>query len=225
MKKIFWIFTFFCLACPAHAQLIQGLSYETIKEQVNDAEGVYYYPILAKRFMQNDISLKSIDYLMLYYGFVYQEAYNPYKVMALEDSLAKLTSEKKGAEAIVLANKIQEKNPVSLTSYVEKAYSLHGTKQESIAIVELNKYRALMSTLMGSGTGDSYENPIVVISPKDAELVVLAHKLTVLSKSMNGNGGRFYDVYLVRNDKGKQYPIYFDITLPYTIGMKKLSER
>lgn len=225
MKKLFFVLAYLVLAYPAQAQLIQGLSLETIKEQVNDVEGVYYYPTLAKKFVQNDVSLKNIDYLMLYYGFVFQDTYNPYKILVLEDSIAKLTAAKQGKEAIDLANKIQEKNPISLASYVEEAYALHGTNQESLAILELNKYRALMATVMASGTGNSYENPIVVISPKDAELVVLAHKLTVLSKSMNGNAGRYYDVYLVRNEKGKQYPIYFDITLPYTIGMKKLTEK
>ena len=110
-------------------------------------------------------------------------------------------------------------------SHIEKGYALHGTNQESLALVEINKYRALFNTVMASGAGSSYENPIMVVTPKDAEVIVLGHKLTVLSKTMNGQTGRYYDVYLVRNEQGKQYPIYFDITLPYTIGMKKLSEK
>jgi hypothetical protein len=226
ISKALWI----CLLATfgqsyLQAQTIQGLSLETLKEQVTDTNGVYYYPMLSKRFAQNDVSLKGIDYIMLYYGYFTQSSYNPYKLLALEDSLAKLTAAKKGVEAIQLADKILEQNPTSLAAYIEKAYALHGTNQESLALVELNKYRALLSTVMASGVGNSYENPIIVMSPKDEEIVLLAHKLTSMSKSMNGQTGRYYHVYVVRNDKGKQYPLYFDITLPYTIGMKKLSEK
>jgi len=224
-KIYFFAFLLIFFTAALKAQQIQGLSLETIYEQVNDAEGVYYYPLLAKRFQQNDIGLKNIDYLMLYYGFVTQPKYNPYKVMLLEDSLSKLTLAKKGTEALALADNIQTMHPVSLASYVEKGYALHSMNQESLAMVELNKYRVLLQMVLASGDGSSYEKPIIVITPKDAEMVVLAYKLTVLSKSMNGNAGRYYDVYLVRNEKGKQYPIYFDITLPYTIGMRKLTDK
>ncbi len=225
MKTLFFAFFFVLIVASAQAQTIHGLSLETIKEQVSDVEGVYYYPYLVKRFQQNDISLKNIDYIMLYYGFIYQNSYNPYKVMVLEDSLSVLTKDKKGKEAIALADQIQTEHPISLVSHIEKAYALHGTNQESLALIELNKYRLLKQTIMTSGTGESYANPLVVITPKDEDIILLAHKLTPLSKSMNGNAGRYYNVYLVRNDKGKQYPLYFDITLPYTIGMKKLSEK
>ena len=223
-----WLCFWASLTCQAQNNpelSIQGISFETIKEQVTDKEGVYYYPDLLKRFQINDASLKSIDYLMLYYGFVTQEDYNPYKTLALEDSLPKLTSARKGQEAIAWAEQILSKTPISLAAYVEKAYALRGINQESLSMVELGKYSQLLQTIMRSGEGSSYEKPLIVISPKDEEIVLLAHKLTVLSKSMNGNSGRFYDVYLVRNEKGKQYPLYFDITLPYTIGMKKLSEK
>lgn len=227
MKKYFllWLCASCLLAYTGKAQTIQGISLDVIKEQVADAEGVYYYPNLAKRFAGNDVSLKSIDYIMLYYGFVTQPSYNPYKMLVLEDSLSKLTGKKMGKEAIVLADKVLESHPVSLLAHIEKGYALHGTNQESLALVEINKYRALFNTVMASGAGSSYENPIIVVTPKDAEVIVLGHKLTVLSKTMNGQTGRYYDVYLVRNEQGKQYPIYFDITLPYTIGMKKLSEK
>jgi hypothetical protein len=227
MKKIlvYCLFATCLLAYTGKAQIIQGISLDAIKEQVTDAEGVYYYPTLAKRFASNDVSLKSIDYVMLYYGLITQPSYNPYKVLVLEDSISKLTAKKMGKEAIALADKVLEAHPVSLLAHIEKGYALHGTNQESLALVEINKYRALFTTVMASGAGSSYENPIMVVTPKDAEVIVLGHKLTVLSKTMNGQTGRYYDVYLVRNEQGKQYPIYFDITLPYTIGMKKLSEK
>lgn len=227
MKNIFWIILPVIGLMTTHtaqAQTIGGIEYKTIQEQVSDSESVYYYPRILKRFQVNDLSLKNIDYVMLYYGFVLQSSYNPYTYMAWEDSLSNLTEKQKGKEALALAEKLLAENPVSLFGNIEKAYTYKGLNQDDKALIFLDKYKALMQAMMFSGVGSSYENPITVITPKDAEAVLKAYKLVSLSKTLNGNAGRYYDVYLVRNEQGKQYPIYFDITLPYTIGMAKLKK-
>ena len=227
MKFYLLFFALFLVYDTSHAQTnvpdisVQGIGLSMIYQQINDKEGVYYYPYLMKRFKINDLGLKKIDYLMLYYGFAFQPEYDPYSSLPEEDSLSKLTEAQKGKEAVALANKIIEKNPMSLIAHVEQAYAYKGIMQEDKAIISIEKYKLLFTTVFSSGEGSSYQKPIVVISTKDAETIILANKLIVKSKSMNGQLGRFYDVYLVRNKDGKEYPIYFDITLPYTIGMEK----
>lgn len=202
---------------------IKDIPVSTIKEMVSDPDGVYFYPKIRKKF-EADETLLDIDYLMLYYGYVFQDNYNPYRHFALEDSLGGLTSAQKGNEALRLANLILEENPVSIIANIEKAYALHGMGKEEEAKKYLERYRLLMEALESSGEGSSYDKPIVIINPKDAQAILLKYRLTELSKSINGQNNKYYDVYLVRNKEGKQYPIYFDITIPRTIGMAKFKK-
>ena len=198
---------------------IQGIGLETIKQMVEDQNGVYYHPKLIEKFKNNE-KMANIDYVMLYYGFCFSESYNPYQHFALEDSLSDLTSAQKGEEAIQLADELLAENPISIFGNIEKAYALNALDKKQESFMYLERYRLMMAAMESSGEGSSYEKPIVVISPKDAQAILLKYKLIELSKSINGQNGHYYDVYLVKNKDGKQYPIYFDITIPRSIGMK-----
>ncbi len=204
---------------------INGMPLSTIADLVQDSTGVYYYPRLEKKFKAGDKSLQPIDYIMLYYGFSQDERYNPYYHFGLEDSLSELSEAQKGEAALALADQILRENPVSIFANIEKAYVLNALGRQQEAYQHLERYRLLMGAMEASGQGSSYEKAIQIINPKDAQAILLKYKLTELSKSINGQNGRYYDVYLVRNEKGKQYPIYFDITIPRTIGMKKFQEK
>jgi hypothetical protein len=228
MKKITWLFILLggiFIGQISNAQTILGLEQSAIETMVNDKDGVYFHPELVKRFAKNDTSLIGIDYVMLYYGFVYRPEYNPYKHFAWEDSLGSLTNQQKGKEALQLADKLLKDNPISIFGNIEMAYTLKGLGKDTEALQYLWRFNQLIKLIEGSGVGDSYENPIFVISPKDAQAIIYRYKLSVIQKTINGREGRYYDVYLVKNEQGAEYPIYFDITLPYTIGMKKLDKK
>lgn len=231
MKKLLiTVLLFICFSPePLKAQQVKGVSISGIDvnqifKMVQDTQGVYYYPKLLQRFEKNDSTLLGIDLQMLYYGFATQANYNPYVHFATEDSLSYFNEQQKPQQTLKIANRLLEQNPVSIFGNVEKAFALHALKQEETALRFLARYNALISAAETSGVGDSYENPIVLISPKDAQAFILRYKLTKLENTLNGQNGKYYDVYLVRNEEGKQYPIYFDITIPYTIGMQRLQE-
>jgi hypothetical protein len=223
-QKHIFLFLFIIFYQTTYSQSIGGIDIQTIKMMVEDPQGVYFYPTLLDKFKKNDASLKVIDMKMLYYGFCFAQNYNPYKHFAWEDSLSILTEKQKGKEALALADKLLAENPLSLFGNIEKAIALNGLNRKAEAVPFLERYRVLMDVIESSGVGNSYENPIVVISPKDAQAMILRFQLKVHSKTLNGQNGRYYDVYLVENEEAKQYPIYFDITIPHTIGMKKLEE-
>lgn len=226
MKKfiIACFFTLFFSFQSLQSQTIQGIDINIIRQMVSDSSGVYSYAYLLKRFNLFDLGLKDIDYTMLYYGFSASSTYNPYKNLDLEDSLANLTNQKKGKEALELADKVLEKNPVSIFANIEKAYALNGSGKNAEAEKYLMRFQRLLAAVEASGEGSSTQNPIAIIAPKDAEAVILKYKLITISKNIQGENGRFFEVYQVRNAQGRRYPIYFDITIPYTIGMKKLQE-
>ncbi len=204
---------------------IDGIPIKLIKEMSLDKGSVYFFDKLIKRYLVNDTTLKQIDYFMLYYGYAYQPQYNPYKHKPLEDSLPKLTEKKEGRNAIKIANQILSENPFSLIANVEKAYTAHALGKPAYALVNMYRYYKIAETIQKSGTGESYENPLVVISPNDATAFITRYQLTVISKTLNGENGRWYDVYLVKNKENKEYPIFFDITFARTLGMEKLLKK
>jgi hypothetical protein len=225
MKKylLFWGL-FWGVISPNFAQniVIGGLDLKNIEEMISDKNGVYYYPELLKKFLNDDKTLLDVDYKMLYFGQVFQKDYNPYTYFAWEDSLSRLTENKKGKEALALADKILKVNPMSVFANIEKAYALKGGGRDKEAENYLRRYNILVQIIENSGLGNALEAPIYVISPKDAEAIILRYKLTVVSKTINGQEGKYFNIYQVRNPQNQNYPIIFDITLPYTIGMKKL---
>jgi hypothetical protein len=223
--KIISVALFFLVTKNIYAQEIQGISLKMIEEMTQNKEGVYYYQTLTDKLHQGDTSLVYTDYLMLYYGFVYQKNYHPYKHIVWEDSLSKLTDQKNAPKALELSEKILKENPVSLTAHIERAYTLHAVKKEKESFKHLQIYAKLSDVILQSGTGESYQKPIIVISPKDTEIILMRFKLNIISKSINGQEDKYYLVYLVKNQEGNQYPIYFDITLAYSIGMEKVKNK
>ncbi|TAE67003.1 MAG: DUF4919 domain-containing protein [Bacteroidetes bacterium] len=208
-----------------HSQTVQGVSYDLIKQMTQEKNGVYEYNTLLKRFQNADTTLLEMDCLMLYYGSVYQKNYHPYKHITWEDSLGRLTDAKNAPKALQMMDKILEENPVSLTAHIEGAYTFHAIGRKKESTQHLYQYNRLLYTIMTSGMGNSYENSIILISPKDAEVVLMSNQLSIVSKSINGQNDKYYLVYLVKNREKKEYPIYFDITLAYTIGMEKVKNK
>lgn len=225
LYKTILIFLFYISICGSvFSQKIAGIAYENIQLLVNDSTGIYYYPSLVERFAKLDTALKQIDFLMLYYGYSATEAYHPFRHLEWEDSVANLNQKKQYKEASALSDLLLKSNPVSLFGNIEKAIALYELKAEKASYLFLEKYRLLVAAIESSGLGNSYENPIYLITPKDAEAIIRRYELTTLSKSLNGQSGRYYQVYLVKNKENKEYPIYFDISLPQTIGMQKLQK-
>ncbi len=204
---------------------VKGIPLSTIKQLTQDERGVYYFPKLAKRLESGDSSLLDIDYSMLYYGFIFTPAYDPYFYFAMEDSLGQLTKAEKAQETLDLANRVLKDNPVSIFAHAEKGFALYTLGDKKKSEKYFKNYVSLFDAMEASGVGNSMENPIVVITPKDPQAILLRYKLRELSKKIQGQNGHFYDVYTVENQNGKQYPIYFDITVPRTLGMQKLKER
>lgn len=228
-KKTYFLLLFTLLtARVAFAQIdeitVKGISMSSIQNMIADEEGVYYYPTLVKQFLEDPKAMQNIDFLMLYYGYVFTDEYDPYAHFGLEDSLSSLLDKEKYQQASDLADSLLAMNPVSIFGNIQKGISLSALGDNDASLYYLERFRILVETIQTSGIGSSYESPIVLITEKDAQAILLRYQLIELSKSLNGKGSRYYDVYVVRNQEEKEYPIYFDVTLPRQIGMEKLKK-
>lgn len=61
--------------------------YNGIKSIMNDIESEYYYPKLMERYVNSDTTLSFQDFRVLYYGFLFTDAYSPYGQSDYLDSI------------------------------------------------------------------------------------------------------------------------------------------
>ncbi|MDE7125005.1 MAG: DUF4919 domain-containing protein, partial [Muribaculaceae bacterium] len=52
---------------------------ETIKSETTDPTSSRYYPKLMQSYLSNDTTLTAEDFRFLYYGYLFQEDYEPYR--------------------------------------------------------------------------------------------------------------------------------------------------
>ena len=63
----------------AEARLkVKKVDFEQVKKDTQDPKSRYYYPRLMKSFQSNDTVMSIDAYRDLYYGYVFQEDYNPF---------------------------------------------------------------------------------------------------------------------------------------------------
>ena len=91
--RAFLLFVFILSVSCVFAQ-IQPPNYEGIKKIITVKESQFYYPDLFERYKNSDSTLTVQEYRILYYGFIYQEKYDPLGLPTYFDSLNNLLSKK-----------------------------------------------------------------------------------------------------------------------------------
>lgn len=223
-KQIPFLFTFYIIffSSQVFAQKkklpkvkIMGIDFTTIADLVNDEESVYYYPNLLEKYNKLDSSLYRIDYIMLYYGHALQNEYNPFKDMLIEDSLSRLNSQGKFAEVNALSNKFLQKKPISFFGNIERGACLYALEDSIRSVHFLEKYNRLFTAVETAGMGSSYEDPIVLISPMDAEVFLKRYQLKIIEKKAEDKNKHKYLYFKVLSPEEREFPIYFDVTIPF----------
>ncbi|MCS6821832.1 MAG: DUF4919 domain-containing protein [Microscillaceae bacterium] len=201
---------------------VAGYTYSDIADEVNDPQSPFYYPKLLQKYYNDTARLTKKEILFLYYGFAARPEYNPYRHRILEDSLYRLIDKQLLYKAEVLADSLLHLNPLSMFGNVAKGVITSMRLDTLNTQKHIRRYQIVLDAIFTSGEGRSYENAMHVISPKDAEAVLYRFNLKSLSKSFNGYQGNYYDVHIARSEDGRrEFPVYFNVTLPYKIGLPK----
>lgn len=233
LQKLAFLFTcsLIFFSSPSFAQnkklpdiKIMGIDFKTIEDLVNDKESVYYYPNLVEKYNQLDSSLYQIDYVMLYYGYPFQNGYSPFEDMRIEDSLRMLNQQFKFAEAEALSKKFLAKKSISFFANIERGACLYALSDSVSSVTFLEKYNRLFTAIESVGVGNSYEDPIVLISPMDAEVFLRRYQLKVLERKAEEKNKHKYLYFKVKSPEEKEFPIYFDVTIPFALIKNKKKE-
>ncbi len=188
MKKV--LFILFALSCAAWAQPKgERPDYGAIKKLIGDKKSENYFPKLMDRYTERDTTMTTENYRNLYYGFVFQKAYNPYgrsdKLDDLRqyDDLEKLD---KGElkKVLSLTNDVLKDDPFDLNTMNMQAYVYHLSGDDATARKISTTIGKIFLTIMGSGDGKTCDTGFHVQSISHEYVVLHIIGLESASQSL-----------------------------------------
>ena len=138
---------------------------EKIRVVTNDASTEYYYPALMLRYESGDTTLTLTDYHYLYYGYAFQDKYQPLEPITWTDKIYAVFERRDtlnvddAVEIISLAKRVMEQDPFSPSNinYLTYAYGILGdTANEK---VNADRFDKILRTIESSGTGMAEKSP------------------------------------------------------------------
>lgn len=213
MKRAGLFIIALCLLITAttSAQNLSKISFIDIEEAISNPEGPFFYPNLLDRYNSFDSTLTVIDYAHIYYGFSFQKEY--LNNQPSENRLNQLMEKGQFEEAVAEANKILDRNPVSLEANNLMAYALFQLKKpESEWQIYRTRYQNFVKVITQSGDGLSPASAFKVIYVSDEYNIMLYHFEIpeVVFRHQLVNAG--YDYFKIKPSRGyKANEIYFEI--------------
>ena len=93
MKKLFVILlavTVSTLTLTAQNNKVNKVDFKHVKEVIENPKNIYYYPKLLQSFQSNDTTMTVEAYRNLYYGYTFQEDYNPFRESVYSNKVEQL---------------------------------------------------------------------------------------------------------------------------------------
>lgn len=211
----------------AEARLkVKKVDFEQVKKDTQDPKSRYYYPRLMKSFQSNDTVMSIDAYRDFYYGYVFQEDYNPFRESEFSNVVEKLYYKQPHNRAE--CDSIEKYAELSLNDNLFDLdqmkfyiYVLKEKKKYARAAVRQFRLDRLIATIMSSGKGTK-EEPWVVIAPEHEYNIVNFLGYVATDHKELGNG---LDYIAVKKKEGKSVEgFYFDVSRMMAVAGKKFPD-
>lgn len=196
MKKIYtaliYIFFLMAMTCASaqnfKAPDFKAPDYSAIQQAINNPTSPYYYPPLLKRLRAYDPTLTDKEFQHLYYGYVFNENYSPYRYLDKQkqdkfDVIIKYYNQDQYASAdaqqlIELGNQYLDLYPFDnqILKLMQSVYTKEGNQTRAVQMRwVLNN---LFITLITSGDAKSCDSAIHVLFIEDEYYFLERLKIT-----------------------------------------------
>ncbi|MBR6284887.1 MAG: DUF4919 domain-containing protein [Muribaculaceae bacterium] len=218
MKRIFFILTLMatialCAGADDHKPTSRKVDFNHVKEVIENPNSIYYYPKLLQSFNSNDTTMTVEAYRNLYYGYTFQEDYNPFRESVYTTKVEQLYYKQPHTRAecdsidkyatLALKDNIFDMNQMQFFIFVLKEKKKHA--RVAIRQFRLNR---LVAAIMSSGKGTK-EEPWVVIAPEHEYNIVNFLGYVAIDHRDEGNG---IEYVAVQPKEGKSTQgFYFDV--------------
>ena len=159
-----------CVSFNSYGQqfMFNKPDYAKIQRDVADSVSKFFYPKLMSRYLRNDTTLGIEEYRHLYFGYTFQEAYDPWWSSEEMDTLQRLYTKGTFTEAdcraiIKYARKSIEKFPFDLRQIAMLPFAYHTLGDETEANKWAFKAGSITQVIIRSGNGKSPESAWHVI--------------------------------------------------------------
>lgn len=176
MKKILvaiiaCVATSMAITTTAESKLdIRKVDFAHVKEVTENPKSIYYYPKLLRSFLSNDTVMSIEAYRNFYYGYTFQEDYNPFRESVYSNVVEKLYYKEPHTRAE--CDSIEKYAALSLNDNLFDMnqmkffiYALKEKKKYTRAAIRQFRLDRLIATILSSGKGTK-EEPWVVITPE-----------------------------------------------------------
>ncbi|MEF9923373.1 MAG: DUF4919 domain-containing protein [Muribaculaceae bacterium] len=217
------------VALPASAEKITAKKpdFAKIKSETQNPDSKYYFPKLMALYVSNDTVMDIEQYRYLYYGYTFQEDYNPYRKSEFSDIIEPLYFKAKHTSAecdtiMKYAELSLADNQFDLRQMTFFIIALKERKKAARASIWQYRLNHLVGAILSSGTGTK-ENPWYVISP--------AHEYNILNFiGLVATGhealGEDIDYLKVKKKDSKSHDgYYFDVSKIIDVYNRKFNDK
>lgn len=148
---------------------VKKIDFSQIREDIRNPKSKYFYPKLMQSYLSNDTVLDFEGYRHLYYGYTYQEDYNPFRESEFSEVIEPLYYKKNFTRAECdsiekFAEKTLNDNIFDLRQMKFYIFALREKKKYARASIKQYRLNHLVAAILSSGNGTK-ESPWVVNSP------------------------------------------------------------
>lgn len=197
--------------------------YDLINKEIQDSAKNFYYPRLLSRLKAFDTTLTNDDYSHLYYGYIFQNNYQPYWNSPDEDKLlvyyrSKKVKEKEYDKIISLATHSINEFPFDLRQLNYLTYIYHLKGDEATARKLAHRFQGTIEAIMSSGDGKTCETGFHVISVHHEYVILNLFAFNMKSQALTGD----CDYLSLEKDDRNIEGIYFNIKKLFEKNLENL---
>lgn len=170
--------------------------YNSILKLTKDSSSDIFYKDLFKRFEQADSTLTNYEMIALQIGYTDNPNYWPYQDITLEREIWSLNEEKEFDKAKSKLDTLLSNNPFSILGHREMSYVYSKLGDKSKTDLHFRKFDLVVSSVLSTGDGTSYESSWFTLSPADGQWIIkLAFSQSICSMgSGRDEDGNFHDI-------------------------------
>lgn len=224
-KVSFLLVNFFILSFTLSAQENndRGVNYPKIEENIKIADSSFYYPDLWTAFLAGDSNMSLQEKRHLYYGYVFQNSYNPYAHSIYMDSISQFYGKgnllKNDYRKIILySDSILSHIPFDIRSLQAKAFAYYSLDEKEKELKVQNQIMMIYDAILSSGDGLAKESAF--------HILYISHEydlIDFLGFKFNGEQSLVeekYDYLLILPNEFQIEGFYFDASASFNYLLK-----
>ena len=206
---------------------VHKVDFNHVKEVIENPNSVYFYPKLMQSFLSNDTTMSIEAYRNLYYGYTFQEDYNPFRMSVysnvVEQLYYKQPHSREECDSIMkYAGLSLDDNIFDLDQMQYFIFALKEKKRHARAAVRQFRHDRIVAAIMSSGKGTK-EEPWVVIMPSHEYNIVNMLGYVATEHRDEGNGLGYI---AVQPKEGKTTQgFYFDVKRMMEVANLKFPDK